>query len=52
MTVYHGSTIAVEKPQILPSNRMLDLYNQILFHTNKSLNYCNYVRHKRVQEYN
>ena len=27
------------------------LYNQILFHTAKSLNYCNYARHKQIQEY-
>ena len=35
MTIYHGSTVPVEKPQILPSNRMLDF--GIGFYTTSNL---------------
>ena len=35
MTIYHGSTVSVEKPQILPSNRMLDF--GIGFYTTSNL---------------
>ena len=96
MTIYHGSTVLVEKPEIRRSERMLDfgagfyttsykeqairwaqrvandqvyttvtlyeqgvlskeaavidlkiskLYNQILFHSEKSLEFCKYIRH-------
>ena len=28
--------------------RVQDLYNQILFHTEKSLRFCRYIRHKKI----
>jgi hypothetical protein len=61
LTIYHGSIIPVEIPKILKSERMLDFGDgfyttsnreqaddQILFHTEKSLNYCRYIRHIEI----
>ena len=46
VTLYEQGILSKEAAII--ELRVRDLYNQILFHTDKSLNYCHYLRHTTI----
>jgi len=52
MVIFHGSDVAVTKPKILSSNRLLDFGEG--FYTTSSyeqaLNYCSYIKHENIEE--
>jgi hypothetical protein len=49
LIIYHGSNVIVEQPKIIKGERMLeDLFNQILFHTEKSLTYCRFLGYEQL----